>query len=126
MSLVKFFKQALLGILLVFLVIVGLAFTKYKQISKAIENGSKMKPPVSAVTTQKVTYTSWPEMRRSSAVVKGSQSAMLSAEANGRISKINVKEGTQVNAGDSLVELDTKVEVAQYEAALAQAQLLLH
>ncbi len=123
MSFIKFFKQALLGILVVFLVIIGLAFTKYKQISKAIENGSKMKPPVSAVTTQKVTYSSWPQMRRSSAVVKGSQSAMLSAEANGRVSKINIKEGTQVNAGDSLVELDTKVEVAQYEAAFAQAQL---
>lgn len=46
--------------------------------------------------------------------------ATFSSETNASIAKLNVKEGSYFQAGDTLVELDCRVQKADYEKAVAQ------
>jgi RND family efflux transporter MFP subunit len=45
------------------------------------------------------------------------------ASVSGRIEKVNVEEGTQVKAGDILVEIDHRIPQANYDRAKANADL---
>jgi len=96
---------------------------KYMQISAAIAGNSANQPPPDAVTTTRAERTSWPQLRAAVGNAVAIKGATLSAEASGRVSKVNFESGAEVTAGQLLVALDTSVEEAELEAARARLEL---
>ncbi len=117
-------KKFFLGLLVVFLfVFIPLGTVKFLQIRTAMAEGAKMGPPVSAVSTVIAKKQPWVSVFKTAGTIKGDQSSILSTEAVGRVSKINVSEGQLVEAGTVLVELDSEVEEAEYMGGVAQRDL---
>jgi membrane fusion protein (multidrug efflux system) len=110
--------------LLVLLIIVGLTLVKAFQIRQAIAEGSKRGPPTMAVTSMTVKKTTWTSILRTVGSIESIEGAMLSAEETGRISSIPVSDGSRVKKGDLIIELDSNVELAEYQSAKSQSDLL--
>lgn len=103
--------------------VVGLALTKFFQISAAIAEGSKKGPPPVAVTSYEVQKFSWPSQISAPAMVSANRGAVLAFEASGQISSINFDSGDYVKEGDILVELESAVEKAELESAKSNLEL---
>lgn len=117
-------KKFFLGTFVVFLFIVlPLAAFKFFQIRTAMAEGAKMGPPVTAVSTVIAKTAPWTSVFKTAGTIKGAQSSVLSSEAAGRISKINVSEGQSVEKGTIILELDSAVEEGEFRAAVAQMDL---
>jgi membrane fusion protein (multidrug efflux system) len=103
------------------LVVAGLGFTKYHQIEAATHMVMQMPPE--AVTTIVTKQEKWPASLDVIGSVAAVQGVTVSADLPGTVDKIYFESGKAVNAGDVLVELDTRQERAQLAAAEAQRDL---
>jgi len=114
-------KRMFLMLTLAALVIAGLGFTKYHQIQAAAH--TVMQPPPEAVTTIVAKPENWRSTLNVIGTVAAVQGVTVSADLPGTVARIAFESGKSVNAGDVLVELDTRQERAQLAAAEAQRNL---
>jgi membrane fusion protein, multidrug efflux system len=115
-------KSIFISIFLSIALVVCLGFWKFIQIKGHIAEAAKFGPPPEAVTTFTVSEKSWTVERKGVGTVKPVQGAMLGFEDAGRISAIHLDSGSIAKNGDVIIELDTKVEVAELAAAQAELQ----
>jgi membrane fusion protein, multidrug efflux system len=116
-------KRMLIMLAVVVVLIAGLGFVKYKQISAAIAQGANYAPPPDAVTTIVAKRENWPSTLDVIGTAQAIQGVTVSADLPGTVTKINFESGQAVHVGDVLVELDTRQERAQLAAAEAQRDL---
>src|SRR3984893_5306264 len=114
-------KRMLLMLALTVIVVAGLGFTKYHQIEAATH--MIMQPPPEAVTTIVTKQEKWPATLNVIGTVAAVQGVTVSADLPGTVDRIAFESGKFVNAGDVLVELDTRQERAQLDATEAQRDL---
>lgn len=118
-------KQILIGLGISFGFILILGIIKFIQISAAMAKGANRTMPPIAVTTHIAKKESWPLSLKSIASLKAIQGTALSAEINGRVSKINFESGSLVKKDSVLLELDLSVEQAELSGAQAQLELAI-
>ena len=106
------------------LFIASLGFVKFEQIRAAIAAGAAYRPPPEAVTTVVTHEDEWPQTLRAIGTVEAVHGVTVSADLPGIVERIAFESGRAVNAGETLVELDTRQERAQLSAAQAQRDLL--
>jgi membrane fusion protein (multidrug efflux system) len=115
---IKKFLIVIAGFIVVVLTLGAVKVAQIKEMSSVSHV-----PPPTAVTTADAQAVEWRSQIESIGTLAPVEGVMLSADADGVISKINVENGAPVKAGDILVELDASVEIAQLAAAQARADL---
>jgi membrane fusion protein (multidrug efflux system) len=103
--------------------IAALAGVKVWQIKTAIAAYAAFQPPPEAVTTIIAQQERWPATVDAIGTVVAVRGVTVSADLPGIVEKIAFQSGTMVNAGDVLVQLDTRQEQAQLAAAESQRDL---
>jgi membrane fusion protein, multidrug efflux system len=116
-------KRMVLMLAIAGVVIGSLAFVKFKQIKSAVAQASSFQPPPEAVTTVIAKQETWPATLNVIGTMAAVQGVTVSADLPGTVSRIAFDSGKRVNAGDILVELDTRQERAQLAAIEAQRDL---
>jgi membrane fusion protein (multidrug efflux system) len=116
-------KRMILMLVVVIAVIAGLGFVKFRQVKAAIAMGASFQPPPTAVTTVVAKSETWPSTMNVIGTAGAIQGVTVSADLPGTVDKINFESGKTVQAGDVLVELDTRQERAQLAAMEAQRDL---
>jgi len=101
----------------------GLGFVKFRQIRTAVAQGAGFQPPPTAVTTIVAKQEKWPATLNVIGTAAAVQGVTVSADLPGTVARIAFDSGKAVNAGDVLVELDTRQERAQLAAMEAQRDL---
>jgi membrane fusion protein (multidrug efflux system) len=112
-----------LGILLVVGLLVGI---KGAQIAKLIGFGKQMEaagPPPEAVSTAIAQEQEWEELISSVGSVTTARGVALSTDVAGVVTAIRFESGATVKQGQVLVELDSAVERAQLQSAIARRNL---
>jgi membrane fusion protein, multidrug efflux system len=118
----------LLVIVGLLLVVGGLVYVKFSQISMLIGMGEAMAqagPPPEAVSTTPATHQTWEASLRSVGTVASAKGVEISAEVPGVVKKIGFESGKLVKKGDVLVVLDSRVERAQLSSAQVRRDLAL-
>lgn len=116
---------AILGLLLV---IGGLVYVKFAQISMLIGMGEAMAqagPPPEAVSTAPATLQTWEASLQAVGTVASAKGVQISSEVPGVVKKIGFDSGALVKKGDVLVVLDSRVERAQLASAQVRRDLAL-
>ena len=116
---------AILGLLLV---VGGLVFVKFSQISMLIGMGEAMAqagPPPEAVSTAPAAAQTWEASLRAVGTVASAKGVQISSEVPGVVKKIGFESGKVVKKGDVLVVLDSRVERAQLSSAQVRRNLAL-
>jgi membrane fusion protein (multidrug efflux system) len=103
--------------------VVGVGLVKFFQIQAAIASGKSWAPPPEAVTTVVASQESWPTTLDAIGSVSAVHGVTLAADLPGVVRAIHFESGQSVTQGAVLVELDTRQEVAQLQAAQAQLDL---
>ena len=116
-------KRMILMLVLMTIFIAGLGFVKVRQFQAMAEQFAAMQPPPEAVTTIVAEGEQWPATLSAIGTVAAVQGVTVSADLPGVVDKITFDSGRTINAGDVLVQLDTRQEQAQLAAAEAQLQL---
>jgi len=116
-------KRMILMLALVTLLIASLGFVKFRQIKTAMAEGSSFQPPPEAVTTVVAKQETWPGTLNVIGTAAAVQGVTVSADLPGTVDHIAFDSGKPVNAGEVLVELDTRQERAQLAAMEAQRDL---
>ena len=116
-------KRMILMLILTGAIIAALGLLKFQQIQKAIAQGAAFQPPPEAVTTIVARQERWPTHLSAIGTMAAVQGVTVSADLPGIVDRIAFESGTPVNAGDVLVELDTRQEQAQLAAAEAERDL---
>jgi membrane fusion protein (multidrug efflux system) len=111
---------AMLAIAVLFIGI--LAYVKTRQIKTAMASGG-FTPPPTAVTTIVAKQERWPNSFNAIGTMVAVQGVTVSADLPGTVDKIHFESGRGVKQGDVLVELDTREEQAQLQAAEAALEL---
>ena len=101
----------------------GLGFVKFRQIKTAVAQGAGFQPPPTAVTTIVAKQEKWPATLNAIGTAVAVQGVTVSADLPGTVARIAFDSGKWVNAGDVLVELDTRQERAQLADMEAQRDL---
>lgn len=114
-------KRMILMLALAGVVVASLGFVKYRQIRAAAQ--TVMEPPPEAVTTIVARQEKWPATLNVIGTMVAVQGVTVSADLPGTVARIAFDSGKSVNAGDVLVELDTRQERAQLAAIEAQRDL---
>jgi membrane fusion protein, multidrug efflux system len=109
------------GILL--LVVLVLAGIKAGQIGTMIKAGQSMTPPPESVTSARAESVEWRPVRAAVGTLVAARGATLGSEVTGTVREIGFENGSTVKQGQLLVRLDTSVEQAQLESALADEAL---
>jgi membrane fusion protein, multidrug efflux system len=118
----------LLTIVGLLLVIGGLVYVKFSQISMLMGMGEAMEqagPPPEAVSTAPATIETWEASLRAVGTVASAKGVEISAEVPGVVKKIGFESGALVKKGDVLVVLDSRVERAQLSSAQVRRDLAL-
>lgn len=110
------------------LVVGLLVYVKYEQISTLINAGKSFTPPLTTTTSFDVQQTSWEQTLSAIGSLEATKGLVIAADISGRISKVLFKAGSEVVAGDLLIQQDTSEEQArlrsnQAAAALAKSNL---
>jgi membrane fusion protein, multidrug efflux system len=105
----------------VFLSVIG--FVKFRQIQTAMAEGASFQPPPEAVTTIVAHQEQWHSDLSAIGTATAVRGVTVSADLPGIVEKIAFESGRPVQAGDLLVQLDTRQEQAQLAAAEAQRDL---
>ena len=116
----KYIVTILLMIVVVVAIYFGLGYTKFTQImgfAQMAKSGAFLPPPT-AVTTTVAEKSQWQPTLETIGTVTAINGVTISTDLAGIVSKIAFESGSQVNAGDLLVQLNTDQEQAQ----LAQAE----
>jgi membrane fusion protein (multidrug efflux system) len=116
-------KRMLLMLGVTILVIAGLGFVKFRQVKAAIAVYASYQPPPEAVTTVVAREERWPTTVTAIGTVAAVRGVTISGDLPGIVEKIAIESGHNVQAGDVLVQLDTRQEQAQLLAAEAQRDL---
>ncbi len=116
-------KPMIIMLMIAFGIIAILGGTKFYKISKAIAANANHGPPPQAVTSMIATESTWYPTLDVVGSVSASRGVTISAEEDGKIVKIGVESGSQVKAGDLLLQQDTSVEEADLQAAQAKLDL---
>jgi membrane fusion protein (multidrug efflux system) len=111
----------MLAVVTVFVGAIGLA--KFFQIRTAIAQGMAYRPPPEAVTTIVAHEEPWAASFSAIGTVAAVQGVSVSADLPGIVEAIEFDSGKRVAAGDVLVRLDTRQELAQLAAAEAREEL---
>jgi membrane fusion protein (multidrug efflux system) len=115
-------KRMLLMLGIVVVLLGTLGFFKFKQIQSAVQAAS-FQPPPEAVTSIIAKREDWPTTTGVIGTVEAVHGVDVSADLPGSIAKINFESGKAVQAGEVLVELDTRQERAQLASLEAQREL---
>src|SRR5207248_3215705 len=116
-------KRMLLMLAVALAVIAGLGFVKYRQFQGFKAQGASFAPPPTAVTTIIAKRDTWPSTLQVIGTAAAIQGVTVSADLPGAVDKIHFESGQAVQAGDVLVELDTRQERAQMAAAESDRDL---
>lgn len=116
-------KRMLLTLLIVFAILGGLGFAKFRQVEAAIAKGASFQIPPTAVTTVVAHQETWPSTLGVIGTAAAIQGVTVSADLPGTIDKIHFESGQWVHEGEILVELDTRQERAQLASLEAQRDL---
>jgi membrane fusion protein, multidrug efflux system len=116
-------KRMILMLAVVITLLGGLGFVKFRQIQTAVAHGAAFQPPPTAVTTIVAKQEKWPATLNVIGTAAAVQGVTVSADLPGTVARIAFDSGKAVNAGDVLVELDTRQERAQLAAMEAQRDL---
>jgi len=116
-------KPILIAIGVIVLVIVVLGGIKGAQIAAMIEAGESYVPPAQAVTTADVRAVEWGGELTAVGSLVAVQGVMVSPEVSGTVTSIDFESGETVKTGTLLVRLDTSVERAELDSAVASARL---
>jgi membrane fusion protein, multidrug efflux system len=116
-------KRMILMLVVMAALIGGLGFLKFKQVEAAIAQGASFQPPPTAVTTVVAKQETWPSTMTIIGTAEAIHGVTVSADLPGTVAKIHFESGQWVNAGDILVELDTRQEQAQLANAEANRDL---
>jgi len=111
----------MLAAMAVFVTAVG--SVKFFQIKAAIAQASSFQPPPEAVTTVLARGERWPATLGAIGTVVAVHGVTVSADLPGIVDRILIDSGHSVQAGEVLVQLDTRQEQAQLAAAIAQRDL---
>ncbi|HWX91599.1 MAG TPA: efflux RND transporter periplasmic adaptor subunit [Terriglobales bacterium] len=109
-----------LGVMAVLLTALG--FIKFKQFETAVQ-AAAFQPPPEAVTTVVVQREQWPSTMSVIGTMEAVHGVTISADLPGTVARIDFDSGKTVQAGDVLVELDTRQERAQLASLEAQRDL---
>jgi len=104
-------------------IIAGLGYFKLRQVQAAVKAGSSFQPPPSAITTTVAKKEIWPSTLNVVGTMTAIHGVTVSADLPGTVDQIKFDSGKWVQAGDVLVELDTRQERAQLAAMEAQRDL---
>src|SRR5947208_14910655 len=116
-------KRMFLMLAVVLAIVAGLAFVKYKQFEGFKAQGASFAPPPTAVTTVIAKRDTWPSTLQVIGTAAAIQGVTVSADLPGTVDKIHFESGKGVQAGDGLVELDTRQEGARLAATPAESGL---
>jgi membrane fusion protein, multidrug efflux system len=116
-------KRMVLMLALAGMLIAALGFVKFRQIQTAVAQGASFQPPPEAVTTVVAKRETWPATLNAIGTAAAVQGVTVSADLPGTVDRVAFDSGKSVNAGDVLVELDTRQERAQLAAMEAQRDL---
>jgi membrane fusion protein, multidrug efflux system len=116
-------RRMLLMLGVVLLVLGGLAFVKYRQVQTAVAASKSFQLPPEAVTSIVAKQSPWPNTIGVIGTMEAVHGVTVSADLPGTVAKINFESGKSVQAGDILVELDTRQERAQLASLQAQHEL---
>jgi membrane fusion protein (multidrug efflux system) len=111
-----------LGILLVLPIAAGIFLIKAHQTRATAAAMSKMVFPPETVNAAEVRQEEWHPRISAVGTVASVQGTLVSAEADGIVRAIKFEAGSEVKAGDELVQLDVDIEQAQLRAAEASAE----
>jgi len=110
-------------IVMVLIVPLSLAATKYFQFQKGMAAQAAFQLPPEAVTSVVVATQNWPATISAVGTVKPVNGLVLSADLAGNVSAIALESGAAVKKGDILVQQDITEEQAQLRAAEARKRL---
>jgi membrane fusion protein (multidrug efflux system) len=116
-------KRMFLMLLAAATVIAGLGYFKLRQVQAAVKAGSSFQPPPEAITTIVAREETWPSTQNVVGTMAAIHGVTVSADLPGTVEQIKFDSGKWVQAGDVLVELDTRQERAQLAAMEAQRDL---
>jgi membrane fusion protein (multidrug efflux system) len=105
------------------LVISSLVYVKYEQISTLISSGKNFTPPATTTTSFDVQKTSWEQTLSSIGSLEATKGLIVTADISGRISNVLFEAGSEVKAGDLLIQQDTSEEQARLRSNQAAAAL---
>lgn len=116
-------KRWLLLLAVCLVLVAGLAGLKFLQIQQAMAYAASFPERSAAVTAVTAEAGSWTQVYRTIGEVRATRAVQLRNEVEGRITTIGFAGGDQVAAGQVLLHLDSREEVAQLDATRAQLQL---
>lgn len=119
-------RRAIITTVGLFVIVGGLAGLKFCQISTLIAVGETMEkagPPPEAVGSAIATAQSWQVTLTAVGTVTGVESVTVSNELPGIVERLGFDSGQLVREGQTLVELDRRVEKAQLASAKARLEL---
>lgn len=103
--------------ILVFGSVIGFNLMVKGKIATAIAN---MPEPVSPVTAMTVMSKTWQPTIEAIGFVEPNQGVMIANELSGVVAGINFENGSEVQAGQNLIELDSSVERANLKSKMVQ------
>lgn len=110
--------------LLAVMVIAGiLAGIKALQIKGMVDSGEQSGPDPVSVATEEVQQGQWEQAIPSVGTFRAIEGTTIRSEAQGVVTEILFEAGSDVQKGDLLLKLDTDVQQAQLEAAIASRDL---
>jgi membrane fusion protein (multidrug efflux system) len=118
--------RVLLVILGLLVLVGGLGFIKFSQISSLMAMGKayeKSGPPPESVSSAVSTTQNWQGQLTAVGSIAPVKGVALSNDSPGIVTKINFESGDLVKQGQVLVELDTSVERAQLASAVVRHDL---
>jgi membrane fusion protein (multidrug efflux system) len=107
-------------LVVVLLCVAGIAYAKYRMVSKVFAEHSKFAMPPSAVTTVVVKGQTWQPVLSAVGSLKAVNGVTVSTDLAGIVSEISFESGAAVKKGDLLIKLDTQQEEAQLRSAEAK------
>jgi membrane fusion protein (multidrug efflux system) len=116
-------KRMTLTVVVMLMLVTGLGLVKFRQVKTAATQQAAFQPPAEAVTTIVARQERWPATLDAIGSVAAVQGVTVSADLPGIVQAISFDSGKTVNAGDILVQLDTREERAQLAEAEAQRDL---
>ena len=116
-------KRMVIMLLVVAAFIATIGFVKYRKFQTAMAQSGSYQPPPEAVTTVIAQKEEWQGSLGAIGTVAAVNGVMVSADLPGVVQKIAFGSGDRVQAGQLLVQLDTRQEQAQLAAAEAKLEL---
>jgi membrane fusion protein, multidrug efflux system len=116
-------KRMFLMLVVAAAVIAGLGYFKLRQVQAAVKAGTSFQPPPEAITSIIAKQETWPSTLGVVGTMAAIHGVTVSADLPGTVDRIRFDSGKWVQAGEVLVELDSRQERAQLAAMEAQHDL---